>query len=164
MALQAGMPMIERILSGTLGDKDGKLAAEVLGKIARTAGASPAGLTEAAAERPGSVIDAMRDVEKAVPELVGAFASDLQLQLAALAAEQGGPVGMRAWRPAGMYLIGFLWLWNVALLHVCNAIWRIALPQMDFGALVQLSALYMGLYMGGHTVKDVVAKWTGGEK
>lgn len=161
MALHAGMPLIERILSGTLGDKGGKLATEVIGRVAATAGASPGSLAEFAAERPGSVIDAMREVEKAVPDLVGAYAGDLQLQMAALAAEAGDPVWMRAWRPVGMYLIGLLWLWNVALLHICNAIWKIALPQMDLGSLVQLSGLYMGLYMGGHTVKDVVAKWTG---
>ena len=161
MALQAGMPLIERILSGTLGDKDGKLATEVIGKIAATAGSNPATLGDFAAERPAAVIDAMRAAEKLIPDMVGAYAADLQLQMAALAAEQEGPLWVRAWRPMGMYLLGFLWLWNVAILHVCNAVWKIALPQMDLGALVQLSALYMGLYMGGHTVKDVVAKWTG---
>ena len=63
---------------------------------------------------------------------------------------------MRAWRPLGMYLIGFLWLWNVVLLHVANAIWKIALPPVEFAVLLQISAIYMGLYMGGHTVKATV--------
>jgi hypothetical protein len=46
----------------------------------------------------------------------------------------------------------------VMLLHVANAIWKIALPPMPWDQLIYFSGLYMGLYMGGHTVKDVVAK------
>ena len=73
----------------------------------------------------------------------------------------GGPLWTWAWRPAGMWGLGALWFWNLILLHVANAFWKIALPQADLGLLFQLTAVYMGLYMGGHTVKDVVQKWKG---
>jgi hypothetical protein len=32
---------------------------------------------------------------------------------------------------------------------------------MPFEHLMGISALYMSLYMGGHTIKDVAAKWIG---
>jgi hypothetical protein len=59
-----------------------------------------------------------------------------------------------------MYMIGLLWLWNVIVLHSLNAIFKISLPQIDLVILLQLSGLYMGLYMGGHTLKDFFKqKW-----
>lgn len=158
LALQSGLPIIKRILLRELGDKGGQLAAEVLGQIAAKAQLSPEALEEAAERNPGTLIDAMRGVEKESPLVLGLYASDLQLQLATLAAEQDEPLWARAWRPAGMYMIGFLWLWNAVLLQVFNAVLGTALPMIDAGTLIQLSGLYMGLYMGGHTVKDVVAK------
>ena len=42
------------------------------------------------------------------------------------------------------------------IVHVANAIWRIALPPTDFTVLVGMSSVYMALYMGGHTLKDFV--------
>lgn len=159
MALQAGLPIVEKILSRSLGDQNGHLATQVIGQIAAKVQVPPEELIATAEKTPGQVIDAMRAVEKESPQVLGLYAADLQLQLASLAAEQDEPLWARAWRPAGMYLIGFLWLWNIVLLHVANAIWTIALPPIDTGTLIQLSGLYMGLYMGGHTVKDVVAKW-----
>ena len=159
MALHAGLPVLEKILSRSLGDQGGQLAIQVIGQIAGKAQVAPEALEALAETSPGVVIDAMRAVEKESPSVLGLYAADLQLQLATLAAEQDEPLWARAWRPAGMYLIGFLWLWNIVLLHVANAIWKIALPVIDTGTLIQLSGLYMGLYMGGHTVKDVMAKW-----
>lgn len=159
LALKSGLPSISKLLAKKIGDPEGQLATRVIEAIATRAGISPEGLSAAVEERPGLVIDAMREVERAAPELIEAYDRDLQLQLATLAAEQDEPVWMRAWRPAGMYLLGFLWLWNSVLLHVANAIWKTALPPMPFTDLIQLSGLYMALYMGGHTVKDVVKTW-----
>ena len=159
LAAQVGLPIIEKVLNKKLGDQNGALAASVIKAIADRAGTPLDDLPNMAEKTPGRVIEAMRQVEAAAPEMLAAYDRDLQLQLAALAAEQDDPAWMRAWRPAGMYLLGFLWLWNAVLLHVGNAIWKIALPPMPFDQLIQLSGLYMGLYMGGHTVKDVIAKW-----
>lgn len=159
LAASAGIKLVEKILSRKLGDDGGELAATVLRDIAARAGVEVGQLDAMVDDNPGPLITAMREVEKAAPEMVALYSAEVQLQMARLQAEQDEPVWMRAWRPAGMYLIGFLWLWNVVILHVCNAIWRIALPPVPFADLVQLSALYMGLYMGGHTIKDVAARW-----
>lgn len=37
-----------------------------------------------------------------------------------------------------------------------RAYWRIALPPIDNATLLSLTATYMALYMGGHTLKDWV--------
>lgn len=159
LALKSGLPVVEKLLSKKIGDQDGQLATSVIKAIADRVGTTPEGLPAATEEMPGRVIEAMREVERATPDMIAAYDRDMQLQLATLAAEQDEPVWMRAWRPAGMYLLGFLWLWNSVMLHVANAIWKIALPPMPFADLIQLSGLYMALYMGGHTVKDVVKTW-----
>lgn len=159
IAVQIGVPLIEKILTNKIGGAGGELAADVLRNLADRAGTTPAGLEVLAETEPGRVIDAMRHVEKMTPELIALYAAGVQGQFALLQAEQADPAWMRAWRPAGMYMLGFLWLWNVVLLHVANAIWKIALPAVPFEVLFQVSALYMGLYMGGHTVKDVAEKW-----
>ncbi|AGH57992.1 hypothetical protein RHVG_00027 [Rhodovulum phage RS1] len=161
LAGSAGIQIIEQILSRKLGDAGGQLAGQVLAEIAKRAGVPVDQLEQAAQDNPGQVIDAMRETEKASPELIALYASGLQLQMAQIEAEKGEPLWMRAWRPGLMYLIGLLWLWNVIILHVLNAIFKTALPPMPFDQLIQLSGLYMGLYMGGHTVKDAVAKWMG---
>ena len=160
LAANAGLPIIEKILKRKLGDQGGQLAGDILQAIAVQAKVPVDGLESLANDMPGKVIDAMRTVETtSAADKVDLYLKQTEAQLAMFQAEQDGPAWVSAWRPAGMYLIGFLWLWNSVLLHIANAIWKIALPPMPFPDLIQLSGLYMGLYMGGHTVKDVVAKW-----
>lgn len=161
LALQAGLPILEKILSQRIGDAGGQLATEAIRAIADRLHVAPEALADEVETRPGAVIDVMREVERMTPEMVALYAADAQLQLAALQADQDEPGWVRAWRPLGMYFIMFLWLWNSVLLHSANAIWKIALPVIPWDVLMGLSALYFSLYMGGHTVKDVVAKWVG---
>lgn len=162
IALQAGLPIIERILANKLGDANGNLAATVIRAVAERAGATPETLDAVAAETPGRVIDAMREVERVSPEILAAYDRDLQLQLAALEAEQDEPTWHKAWRPGWMYLLGFLWLWNLVLLHVANAVWKIALPPLPTTDLLALTGMFLALYMGGHTVLRLMGK--AGEK
>ena len=75
-----------------------------------------------------------------------------------------GPWFGWAWRPAGMWGVGFLWLWAIVILHLLNAIMKWAIPQPDLTVLLSLTGLYCTLYMGGHTFKDFVAKKWGGSK
>ena len=164
IAMSAGLPIVEKVLSRRLGDGAGQLATEFLRSIAEAAGTTPDAVEQLAAENPGRVIDAMREVERKSPEMMALYAADAQLQLAALAADQDEPLWARLWRPLGMYFIMTLWLWNAVILHVANAAWKIALPPMPWDILLGLSGLYFSLYMGGHTVKDIVSKWTGAKE
>lgn len=158
LAVQAGFPIVTSILQRKLGDEAGSLVGDVIGAIASRVGAPPEELEKIAKESPGKIIDAMREVERMTPELIGLYTKGLEGQFALLQAEMAEGGWKAAWRPAGMWFVLFLWSWQVVLLHVANAVWKIALPPMPWDQLLYFTGLYMGLYMGGHTVKDVVAK------
>ena len=158
LAVQIGAPILAKVLNDKLG-ANADLAGDILQAVAKKAGVPVDALDALVEADPPKAVDALREVEKMSPELVALYASGLEFQLAQLQAEKGEPLLARAWRPAGMYMLGLLWLWNTIVLHICNAIWKTALPPMPYEQLIQLSGLYMGLYMGGHTIKDVAARW-----
>lgn len=158
IAGQAGMTVIRSVLSEKLGDRGGELAAVVVGEIAKRAGVEPDALQALSESEPGRVIEAMREVEKITPELVALYAHEVQYQLARMKAEETEPYWMRAWRPGMMYLLGFFWAWNIVILHVANAIWKIALPPAPWDILITLTGMFMGLYMGGHTLLRALGK------
>lgn len=157
LAVRIGAPIIGKILTEQLGAK-GALASDVLQAVAKAAGVPVDQLDALAVDDAPKAVDALRVVERQSPELVALYAAGLEYQAAQFAAE-GESAWARAWRPAGMYLIGLLWLWNIVILHVANAVWKIALPSTPFDVLIQLTGIYAGLYMGGHTVKDLAEKW-----
>ncbi|WP_370269218.1 hypothetical protein [Nioella sp.] len=162
LALQIGVPLVGRVLSQRLGSGNARLITEVIDAVARRLGVSPAEAEVLAQTDEGRVIDALRETEADMPELIALHASALEAQTALLMAEQRGPWWGWAWRPAFMWLLAFLWLWNVVLLHIANAVWRIALPPIDPGVLLSVTGIYAALYMGGHTVKDWVRVTRGG--
>ncbi|MEQ8340085.1 MAG: hypothetical protein RID15_13910 [Marinovum algicola] len=160
LAAEIGAPMVERILGAQIGQGNAALARQVITRIARGAGVEPGpDLDRLIVDEPETIRDAIIDVESQAPELLALYAQGLEFQMAQLAAEQSDPIWYRAWKPGGMYLVGFLILWNAVLLHSLNAVFKIALPPVDWAIILQLATLYLGLYMGGHTVKDVAAKW-----
>ena len=161
LAAKVGAPVVEKILTRHLGGTGGALAGEVIRTIADQAGVPPEALDNLATEHPEVVEQAIRDTEAVAPEIIALQTAELEGKLAIFESEKTEPVWVRAWRPLGMYGLGVLWFWNVIFLHVANAYWKIALPPMPFEHLMGISALYMSLYMGGHTIKDVAAKWIG---
>jgi hypothetical protein len=161
IALQAGLPTIGAILQRKLGDAGGALATDVIGTIAARAGVKPEELEGMAEAQPGKVIDAMRQVEPMTPELIALYTRGLEHQFTLLQAEMAEGGWKAAWRPAGMWFVLFLWFWQVVGLHSLNAVFKIALPPMPWDQLLYFTGLYMGLYMGGHTLKDVAAKFAG---
>ncbi|MCU9850365.1 hypothetical protein OEZ60_20480 [Defluviimonas sp. WL0024] len=161
IAAEIGAPLVKSILSKKIGAANAELAGQVIGMIAHKAGVHPSDVDRLAAEQPEKVREAVLAVEADAPELLDLWSAELVARQALFVAEASEPLWVRAWRPLGMYGLGFLWLWNLVLLHVANAYWKIALPPTDLAVLMQISALYMSLYMGGHTLKDMVSKWKG---
>ena len=161
LAGSAGLKIVEKIIANRLGDGAGQLAGDVLGAIAEQVGVPVDQLDQAAEDQPVVVTRALMTVEERSPELIALYAAGLELQKAQLAADAAEPRWMRAWRPAGMYLLGLFWIWSVIIVHVVNAAAGTALPPVPLDQLVQISGLYMGLYMGGHTIKDAMTKWAG---
>lgn len=164
IALKAGLPSIASILQRKLGDAGGTLATDVLNTIASRAGTQVEDLEKMADENPGKVLDAMRQVEPMTPELIALYTKGLEQQFTLLQAEMAEGGWKAAWRPAGMWFVLFLWFYQIVGLHVANAIFKIALPSCPWDQLLYFTGLYMGLYMGGHTVKDIAAKFAGAGK
>lgn len=159
VATQIGAPLIRQVLSNRIGAQNTELATSVVEAVARRAGVGVPDLDRLAEADPSRMVDAVRETEAMMPEMVALYAQGLEGQFALLQAEQKGPWWGWAWRPAMMWLLALLWLWNIIALHVANAIWKTALPTTDSATLLGLTSVYMALYMGGHTLKDVAAKW-----
>lgn len=168
IAQAVGAPLVERVLAGRIGDTGSRLVMDTVGAIAREMGISPEQVdriaTDGDVDRQIELQEAISAVERGMPDLLTLYSAELDAKMKIFEQEAKGPWWTWAWRPAGMWGLGFLWLYNVALLHWANAFWKIALPAVDFAVLLQISALYMSLYMGGHTVKSVVANWVGGRR
>ena len=158
LASTVGAPLIERVLAGKIGGGNAELVGAVVRRIAEHAGSTPEELEAQASVDPEIVEAAIAATEKAAPELIALYAAGLEGQFALLQAEMREPVWTWAWRPIWMYGLLAMWVWNLIGLHVANAVWKIALPQVDLSMLLGLSTLFLGLYMGGHTVKDAVGK------
>lgn len=156
VATSIGAPLIRQVLSSRIGAQNTELATSVVEAVARRAGVGVPDLDRFAEDNPSRMVDAVRETEAMMPEMVALYAQGVEGQFALLQAEQKGPWWGWAWRPFMMWLLAFLWLWNIVILHVANAIWRIALPPTDFTVLLGLTSVYMALYMGGHTLKDFV--------
>ncbi len=161
LASNVGAPLIERVLAGKIGAGNAGLVGDVVRKIADRAGTTPEHLPAAIETEPEKIEDAIRAVEPMAPELIALYAAGLENQFGLLRAEMGKPLWTWAWRPIWMYGLLVFWAWNLIVLHVANAVWKIALPQVDLVQLFGLSSVFLALYMGGHTVKDVFAKRAG---
>lgn len=162
VATQIGAPIVRDILARKIGRENAQLAETVVKAVADRAGISPDALDAASRdERAGQVEAAVREVETSLaPELVALHEAEIDARLKVFEMEAREPALARMWRPMGMYFTFLLWAWNVMLLHVANAVWRIALPPAPWDVLLAWTGLYLSLYMGGHTVKAVAETWS----
>ena len=158
-----GTPLLKMVVEESLPPPLNRLGGKAIDVLSEALGTEPTpeaivAKYEADPEGAGAVI---REVE-ANPEAILAGVAQQKETNTLFAQEAKEPWWAWAWRPAGMWGLGVLWFWNIMVLHILNAIFKTALPPVDLWVLFNLSALYMGLYMGGHTVKDFVAKKWGG--
>lgn len=148
-------PLVRKILAGEIGD--GQLIDTVIDTIAGQAELPPDRLPEA--DR--AVLErALQAAEPMTAELLAAWVESQRLTAADLAGERdaGGPVWTWGWRPGWMWLLAFLWLYGMVLRPLANAAFDASIEAMDLGTLMTLTGAYLALYMGGHTVKEVVRK------
>lgn len=161
---KVGAPFLKKIVEGALPAPWNQAADPLVDVLAERLGATeatPDAIVTRYEANPNLAGAIIQEVE-ADPSVILAGVEQQKETNTLLLAEMKEPLWTWAWRPLGMYGLGFLWLWSIVLLHVLNAIFKIALPQPDLALLFQVTALYMTLYMGGHTLKDFVAKKWGG--
>jgi hypothetical protein len=159
-AKRVGAPLVESVLRKYLGSTAGAVAGTVAGQVidlvAEKAGVAPG---ELGTVPPDELNRAVKDAEEVAPELVLAqVESQREANRLMLAELDKGDTWTWAWRPAMMWLIGVFWLWSLVLVPLVNAAAGAAIP-IFLAELATLTAVYMGLYLGGHTAKDLAAKW-----
>lgn len=158
-AVRVGAPVVKRMIEENLGKTAGSVAETIIEAIAGEAGVP----VEQLPSLPAPQLDrAVATVEAETPELVAAYVTQQReanrLMLAEM--DQGG-WWTWAWRPATMWIIAALWIWSLVLVPLVNAIAGAAVP-LFLGELTFLTGIYLGLYMGGHTAKEIASRLKSG--
>lgn len=160
IAAKLGLPILKRILAKHGGETGGVIA-DVIGDLAEglSVAPTPEAVADAYADDPKKAGEAIVAVEDANGEKwLSLMEQGLRGQFDLLMAEQSQGGWTANWRPGGMYLIGFLWAWTFVLLPVANAALKASIVAPDLSVLSWLTGLFMSLYMGGHTIKDIADK------
>ena len=154
------VPVIKKILGDKIGGVGGELAGNVIDIIAGQAGVPVEKLPDV---KPADLDKAIVASEPMAVELLTLHVESQRLMNENLQAEldKGGPVWTWGWRPATMWLIAFLALYTLVLRPLVNAAFGASIEAVDFTFLTTFITVYMGLYLGGHTAKDIMSKWTG---
>lgn len=154
------VPAIKKILGDKIGGEGGKLAADVIDIIAGQAGVPVEKLPDI---KPAELDKAIVAAEPMAVERLTLHIESQRLMNENLQAEldRGGPLWTWGWRPATMWLIAFLVLYTLVIRPLVNAAFGASIEAVDFTFLTTFITVYLGLYMGGHTAKDIMAKWTG---
>lgn len=159
VAAKVGAPIVKSLLEKHVGGTAGEIGGMVIDAIAGKAGVPAAELQNQNAK---TIENAVRDVEAAAPDLIIAWNVQQRQAIELMRAEMDNSRSwwMWAWRPAWMWFLGFLFLFRLVLVPVTDAILGSSIAAtVDLSTMMTLTAWFMGLYMGGHTVKDLAAKW-----
>lgn len=163
-ATRVGAELVGKVVGGVLGEKDGDLAETVVNTVAERLGVEPERIP---AEDPKILDNAVRDVEVAMPEIMGLWAKGLEGQFALLQAETAEGFWQSAWRWGWMYLLAVFWTFYILVFPIMSA-FGLAVERIDVLVLLTLTTWFISLYMGGHTVKalgesaiNAVRSWKG---
>lgn len=160
-AARVGAPLVKTLLEQHVGGIAGEIGGTIIDTIAQNAGVSPAELPQLSDDKLDA---AVRTTEDQAPELVAQWniqqAQAIALQKAEM--NKNAATWTWAWRPAWMWFLGFLWGFRAIVVPVVDASvgsdMAMALPLDD---LFWLTTVFSGFYMGGHTLKDALAKRLG---
>ncbi|PVE56315.1 hypothetical protein [Rhizobium rhizogenes] len=150
-AAKVGAPIIKNVLEKHVGGFAGTLAGTVVDQVAERLGVEPEAIPAASEEE---LNDAVSDIEVQMPELIAVYQQGLAGQFALLQAEQAEGFWPSAWRWGWMYLLAFFWICALLIFPIARAFGS-TLETMDIATLMTLTGWFIGLYMGGHTVKEL---------
>lgn len=157
------VPFVKRILKDKFGGTGGDVAGDFIDVVADRLGVPSEQIPEVVANDRAQVERVLVESEPDAVALWSEYVASQRLLNETVAGERdkGGPVWTWAWRPAGMWAFIAMTIWLVVFVPLLNAYLSegIALV-LDIATFVTLFVTYLGLYMGGHTVKDVAGKWS----
>ena len=146
------------ILGGVLGGPAGGIAVTIGREVAARLGVSTPEEVEAAIKTDPKALAELRAFQSENAEELALLMQEQEHMRDMLAREDKGPWWAWAWRPATMWLIGFLWFWSLIAVHLINGMTGLKLPVAPMEHLLAFTGLFLSLYMGGHTVKSVLEK------
>lgn len=163
VAGRVGAPFVKGLLEKHLGGVAGEIGGGIIDAIAGKAGVP----VEQLPDLPAPEIDAaVKAVEDEAPDLLVQWNLQQKQTHDQFRAEMDkGPFWSWAWRPAGMYMLGFFWALYVFLYPCLNLFLRLfgASEQLQttvgVADLLAISGGFITLYMGGYTVLRGVEKW-----
>jgi hypothetical protein len=159
VAAKVGAPIVKSLLEKHVGGTAGEIGGMVIDAIAGKAGVPPDDLRSVPTKDLEAAVAA---TEADAPQLVAAWVEQQRETNRLMLAEmsKGRPWWTWGWRPAWMWFLGFLFLFRLVLVPLADAILGSSIAGgVDLSTMMTLTAWFMGLYMGGHTVKDALAKW-----
>ena len=156
-ASSLAVPVIKRILTEKLGGQVGDIAGKVIDAIAEKAGVAPEALPGLPEKQ---VQEAIVAAEPVAADILVQHVESQRLANELMQAEldKGGPLWTWGWRPMWMWLLAALWTYAFMGRPLANAAFGWSIEALDTGVLMTVTTVYVGLYMGGHTIKDIAAK------
>ena len=148
--LKAGAPILADIVKNNVGSGAGKIVEAVATRLGVPP--TPEAITERYEAEPDAVENAIREVEVQEPEYWIYVRDADQLRAAMFKQEAAEPWWAWAWRPAWMWLLAGFWIWTAIAV-------ALGIGHIDFATMIFLTTAYLGLYMGGHTIKAGVETW-----
>jgi hypothetical protein len=160
-ATKVGAPIVKQLLEKQLGGAAGEIGGVIIDAIAGKAGVPADDLPSGPAKELEAAVAA---TEAETPRLVATWVEQQReanrLMLAEL--DKSESWWTWAWRPAWMWFLGFLFLFRLVLVPIADAaLGSDIAASVDLSTMMTLTAWFMGLYMGGHTLKDLAVKWAG---
>lgn len=157
IARKVGAPVVKSILEKQVGGAAGQIGGAIVDAIAGQAGVSPAELPGVPAKELEAAVAA---VEDRAPEILAHYVESQRLSNKLQLEEMTKDTAFAwAWRPFWMWLLALLWAYTIMLRPLVNAATGASIEAADAGVLMTLTGAYLALYMGGHTIKDVAARW-----
>lgn len=160
-ATRVGAPIVKQLLEKHLGGAAGEIGGMVIDAIASKAGVPPDDLPSVPAKDLEAAVAA---TETETPQLVATWVEQQREANRLMLAEMDKSESWWtwAWRPAWMWFLGFLFLFRLVLVPIADAaLGSDIAASVDISTMMTLTAWFMGLYMGGHTLKDLAVKWAG---
>lgn len=153
LARRAGADLVGRVLGDRFGRAGEELTGAVIDEVARRAGVLPEELPQV----PESQLEiAIADTEAMMPEMLALWSKGLDGQFALAQAEVSAGGFNAAWRPGWMYLLGLMWFVRLMVMPVADQVAGTNISaEVDMGIMMTLTSWFIGLYMGGHTLKTL---------
>jgi hypothetical protein len=152
--MDAGLTLLGTAIGGPAGGIAVAIGKDIAGRLGVT---TPQEVAQKLSEP--QAVQTLRAYEEGNAEQLALLAAEQKHMSEILAREDKMSLFHSGWRPAMMWLIGFLWFNNLFLTPLLfNAILKLNVPLAPFDALITLTGIYLALYMGGHTLKQVTGK------